>query len=405
MRSVAKKTLPHYNPNLPPARKRKNLPLGLVRDLSTVLKISSALVFKNPITQLLLQQIETLRKKYEVKPTTLQEQIKATKKAINKKIKIINQEQIAAACAKKEATFALKIKKNISAIFDKGYLPPIDFWKTPQGEIITDPEAFLAYAHDHYQNHLFRDRHKNGPPLINTMPARWRQEYAPKGGIQSYWYDELKAPISMMTMEQIIGHLPNKKAPGPTQVSNEMIKNLGPHTKVILLAILNCMIRTNKIPRVLLKNLMILLPKEKEFSGLIKKTRPIALQETIKKIVSIHITRTLTAIIEKHDILKGFNSGFTPNQSTKDIIFTIKNVIDVANQTKHPLFIASLDIEGAYDTVKRQSLQLALQRIRVPNRTIELIVNLELERQITLITSKGDTDPIIPEQHYLKARL
>jgi ribonuclease HI len=398
MRNVAKKTLPYYNPNLPLKRKNRMLPLNVIKDLNLILKISSYLKFGEPLSESNRNDLESLRSKLEIPVNeSTADLVKEIKKCIKRNIHKLTQQSIKEACAKKEATFLENIKKNISHIFDKGSIATIDFWKTDDDEIITDQEEFLEYAHNHYQNKLFKIE-QDTPLTLATLPTNWKQEYSPKHEIESYWYDELRAPLTMEKMKNLIKCLPHKKAAGPSQISNEMIKHLGPKSRVILLAILNSMLKTNKIPQMLLKNLMILIPKESEFSGNISKTRPIALQETIKKLLSVHITNALSSIVERHQILKGFNSGFTANESTKDVIISIKNIIDISNQTKHPLFIASLDIKGAYDTVKKTSIKLALQRIKVPTKTIELILNLEMERSITLITSKGSTMEIHPDQ-------
>jgi len=397
MKSVAKKTLPHYNPNLPPKRKHRTLPLHVVRDLNCILQISGKIKFSRPLSELDQSNLDKIRLQFNLPTSESNEkQVKTIKKAMKKNIHRLTQERITAACTLKEATFLENIKKNISNVFDKGSSPTIDFWND-NGQIVTETAEFLEYAHNHYQNNLFKD-HQNQPIALNTIPANWRKEYTPKPEIDSNWYLELKIPLTMLKLDVLIKQLPNKKASGPTQISNEMLKHLGPKSRVILLAVINTMLRTNKIPAILLKNLMILIAKEKEFSGNISKTRPIALQETIKKLLSTHITKTLSSIIERNGVLRGFNSGFTANESTKDVIFTIKNIIDISNQTKHPLYIASLDIKGAYDTVKQASLKLALQRIKLPDNIIELILNLEMERSITLITNKGNTKEIQPEQ-------
>ena len=50
-------------------------------------------------------------------------------------------------------------------------------------------------------------------------------------------------------MEQIIKETPNNKATGPTKISNEMLKHLGPKAKTLLLTILNNCITLQDIPK------------------------------------------------------------------------------------------------------------------------------------------------------------
>ena len=63
------------------------------------------------------------------------------------------------------------------------------------------------------------------------IPDDWIPFYQPVESISGSIYNDLMAPPTADEWYNIIASLPNGKAPGPSKVSNEMLKHLGSHTK------------------------------------------------------------------------------------------------------------------------------------------------------------------------------
>ena len=53
------------------------------------------------------------------------------------------------------------------------------------------------------------------------------------------------------------------------------------------------------------------------------------------------------------------------------------------------------DIKKAFDSVSLESLELVLQRVKIPKKTIEYILNLFHKRQLRIITAYGLTEEIV----------
>jgi ribonuclease HI len=117
----------------------------------------------------------------------------------------------------------------------------------------------------------------------------------------------------------------------------------------------------------------------------------------VRKLTTTILTRRLSTIIEKNKILKGNNFGFRPGKSTNDNITIIKNIIDIANIRKQPLFIGNLDIKKAYDTVPPEAMRMAYRRIKIPETYIKLIMTMNDQRTLKIITPYGPTEEINPK--------
>jgi hypothetical protein len=69
---------------------------------------------------------------------------------------------------------------------------------------------------------------------FNPVWNDWRPFYNPSDDIDSNIYNDLVTIPSVNEWHNIIKHLPDHKAAGPSQISNEMLKKLGPKMKNFL---------------------------------------------------------------------------------------------------------------------------------------------------------------------------
>ncbi|CAG8743487.1 11446_t:CDS:1, partial [Ambispora leptoticha] len=67
----------------------------------------------------------------------------------------------------------------------------------------------------------------------------WADEYKPIQIIDPTWYNTITTKITSSKLEIIIKEAPNTKATGPSKISNEMLKHLGPQAKATILNLLN----------------------------------------------------------------------------------------------------------------------------------------------------------------------
>src|SRR5215216_851087 len=67
-------------------------------------------------------------------------------------------------------------------------------------------------------------------------------------------------------------------------------------------------------------------------------------------------------------------------------------LLEDANENKKELWILLQDLSKAYDRVDLKFLRLALQRIKIPVKCVDLIINLFTNRKNAIFTADGLTD-------------
>src|ERR1043165_5423884 len=136
------------------------------------------------------------------------------------------------------------------------------------------------------------------------------------------------------------------------------------------------------------------IPKDVEWGYSLNNIRPIALIETFRKIVTKVLTKRLARVFIEKEILKGPNYAGLPGNSTEQPVHILNMIMEEAKEKDKELWILLQNIRKAFDSVPLESLELALQRVKVPKRTIEYILNLFHKRQLRIITAYGLTEEI-----------
>jgi hypothetical protein len=145
-------------------------------------------------------------------------------------------------------------------------------------QVITDPSEIHQTLSTYYTN-LF-----NHPNNFPTLPYQWEKEYQPIEQIQDNWYSNLLDNINEDEIQSTIQLLPNNKAPGPSQISYDIIKNLLSPTLLKFLTLLfNSIIKTKTIPFQWKHHNIFPISKNLEWKYNIQETRPIALLDTFCK--------------------------------------------------------------------------------------------------------------------------
>ena len=101
--------------------------------------------------------------------------------------------------------------------------------------------------------------------------------------------------------------------------------------------------------------------------------RGISLVAHAGKILLKIIARRLSEYCKRVGILPEEQSGFRPNRSTTDMMFVIRRLQELAWKKQIPLYVCSINLTKAYDSIDRTLLWTVLARFGVPQNMISVI--------------------------------
>ena len=94
------------------------------------------------------------------------------------------------------------------------------------------------------------------------------------------------------------------------------------------------------------------------------------------------------------DILPDTMFGFRPHRSTTDPLFILRHLIDMHKAGVGDRFaVAFMDLSGAYDSIDRGRLFETLQRLGMPDKSINTLKHLYAETQCIAKCEKGTHTP------------
>ncbi|GBC01946.1 hypothetical protein RclHR1_00440012 [Rhizophagus clarus] len=163
-----------------------------------------------------------------------------------------------------------------------------------------------------------------------------------------------------------VSSMPNGKVPGPSMITYEMLKYLGPATNSLLLTLIRKYFASADIPDLWRQVMVFPIPKPHEWRCQLKNT-------------------------PAHYVLKGVNFAGLPEGTCHDPIITLESIIHDANHSNFPLWILSQDISKAFDSVNLTMLKFALEHIHLPASAITLILSLFMNHSNWVFTAYGET--------------
>ena len=131
----------------------------------------------------------------------------------------------------------------------------------------------------------------------------------------------------------IINNLPLGKATGPSKISNEMLKHLGPSALNKLWILISHCITNGDFPDQWKEAFIYPVPKPQEWHNRLNNTRPITLLDIVRKATVKLLTNRLSSIMIQHHVLKGYNFAALPKSSTFEALRVIDNVLQDAKSS------------------------------------------------------------------------
>src|SRR5262249_50808206 len=101
----------------------------------------------------------------------------------------------------------------------------------------------------------------------------------------------------------------------------------------------------------------------------------------------------LAKILTTHEVSTGQNYAGLPGNSCDPPLALLETLLADAKFQQKPLYILQQDISKAFDSIDPRMLRLAMARLHIPKRFIDLTLELFTNRYNTVVTAYGHTSP------------
>lgn len=218
-------------------------------------------------------------------------------------------------------------------------------------------------------------------PLVTTGPALMPEQPATPLPAQ--------LPMYRLTSNDVINairRIQPYKAPGPNAVANVVFKQCSDLLVPLLTRLFRASLRLKTFPQVWKHSLTVALrkPGRADYT-LAKSYRPIALLDTMGKLLSSCVTVYLSRLAEKHNLLPPHHFGGRPGRSTSDALFMVTSYIKDQWRKGNVVGGLFLDIKSAFPSVNVQRLVDDLQAKGLPTPLTDWIVSKYTGRTTNLI--------------------
>ena len=183
----------------------------------------------------------------------------------------------------------------------------------------------------------------------------------------------MTAPITIDELDANLKELKTKKAPGPDNVPNDLLINLGPQAKRKLLGIFNTSWKTGTLPGIWKRAVLIPILKKGKSKDKADSYRPISLTSCICKLMERIINRRLMWYLEDNKLIMDEQAGFRQHRSTEDQIAYISQVVEEGFQKQHHTVVIWVDMEKAFDKIWREGLIMKLLDAKVSHKMLKWI--------------------------------
>lgn len=201
-------------------------------------------------------------------------------------------------------------------------------------------------------------------------------------------------PFNLRDIDQAITRLAPYKAPGPSGIPNVAIKSAQSFLSPILLRILEASLALGHFPAPwrIYSTVTLRKPGKSDYT-VPKAYRPVALEETLGKVLESVIATRLSFLAEGHQLLPPTQFGGRPGRTTTDAILFLTQKVKDAWRTGRIASLLLMDISQAFPTVPHPSLSAQLKSAGIPNALIAWVDSFLRDRTTTLAFDDYESPP------------
>jgi hypothetical protein len=184
------------------------------------------------------------------------------------------------------------------------------------------------------------------------------------------------------TVLATLGGLPSGKAPGPDRIPNEALKQQEEIATGLAKAISH-IFETGLIPICLNQSTTVVLRKEKKKDySLPSSYRPIALENTLAKVVEKILAIRMMREAEERGLIPWNQMGARKNRSTLSALELLSGTIQTAWKAKKAVVsVLGLDLAGAFDNVSHDRLLWVLRKMGFPEWLVQVVRSFLTKRR------------------------
>ena len=183
---------------------------------------------------------------------------------------------------------------------------------------------------------------------------------------------EMADPPSSEEMENAISKLRTGKAAGKSGILPEMVKAACGNADFFnhLLELATIVWNGQQVPQDWVDAVLIPISKKGDLCNC-GNWRGIALLDDVGKVVATILQERLQLLAEQE--LPESQCGFQKGRSCTDMIFVVRQLMEKSWEHRAKTFFTFIDLKKAYDSVPRRGMWLALKKLGVPEKTVNLI--------------------------------
>lgn len=248
---------------------------------------------------------------------------------------------------------------------------------------------------DNIKHHRNQKNKTNRNEILDIATDYYRELYSNTETIEELDVRKNETVIPSILRDEVIKAIKTQKkgkSPGEDCISNELLVGSSEAITDTITDLFNEIIQTEYIPHQWTASTIILLHKKGKKDD-IGNYRPISLMSNVYKIFSKVLLGRLTKILDENQPKE--QAGFRSDFSTIDHIHTIKQVIQKCNEYNITFYLAFVDYNKAFDTLKHGKIWEALEAQGIDNKYIRLIAKIYKNMKAKIKTERiGEYFPI-----------
>ena len=202
--------------------------------------------------------------------------------------------------------------------------------------------------------------------------------------------------ITARQIREAVNKLAPDKAPGPDEIANNVLKNTLPIIERHLQALMQASINLGHFPTCFKNTDTIVLrkPGKPDYTQA-KAYRPIALENTVGKILESIMADIMSYLTETHELLPAHHYGGRPGRSADDAMMILTETIYKTWKEKKVYIAIFMDVAGAFNNVHHKWLIHNLSKRRMPT-AISRWISSFLQNRNTQLQFSGTKSESIP---------